>query len=75
MTSKFKKKKSVQIVLNIGLSGKFVPYFLVGGVRTGLNISERLKMTCVHIVKDGTSGILGNKFGCDMLIFVSLYAL
>ena len=28
-------------------------------------------MTCVHIVKDGTSGILGKKFGCDTLIFVS----
>jgi len=22
-------------------------------------------MTCVHIVKDGTSGILGKKFDCD----------
>jgi len=28
-------------------------------------------MTCVHIVKDGTSGILGKKFGCNTLIFVS----
>jgi len=28
-------------------------------------------MTCVHIVKDDTSGILGKKFGCDTLIFVS----
>ena len=26
-------------------------------------------MTCVHIVKDDTSGILGKKFGCDTLIF------
>jgi len=31
-------------------------------------------MTCVRIVKDGTLGILGKKFGYDMLIFVSLYA-
>jgi len=30
-------------------------------------------MTCIHIVKDDTSGILGKKFGCDTLIFV-LYA-
>ena len=30
-------------------------------------------MTCVHIVKDSTSSILGKKFGCDMLIFVSFY--
>jgi len=32
-------------------------------------------MTCVHIVKDGTSGILGKKFGCDTLIFVSFIPL
>jgi len=28
-------------------------------------------MTCVHIVKDGTSGVLGKKFGCDTSV---LYA-
>ena len=35
--------------------------FLVGGVRTGLNISKRLKtieMICVHIVKDGLQAYL-----------------
>jgi len=32
-------------------------------------------MTCVHIVKDGTLGILGKKFGCDTLIFVSFIPL
>jgi len=26
-------------------------------------------MICVHIVKDGTSDILGKKFGCNTLIF------
>jgi len=49
--------------------------FLVGGVRIDLNISERLKITCVHVVKDGTSGILGKIFDCDMLIFVSFIRL
>jgi len=28
-------------------------------------------MTCVHIVKDGTSSILGKKFGCDMFGYVN----
>jgi len=46
-----------------------VPIF--GGVRTGLNIPERLKTNDMHIVKDSTSGILGKKFGCDTLIFTS----
>jgi len=47
--------------------------FLVGGVRTGLNISERLKTNDLRIYRKrfGTSGILGKKFGCDTLIFVS----
>ena len=49
--------------------------FFVSGVKTDLNISERLKITCVPIVKDDTSGILGKKFDCDMLIFVSFIRL
>jgi len=28
-------------------------------------------MTCVHIVKDGTSSILGKKFGCDTFGYVN----
>ena len=49
---------------------------MVGGVRIGLNISERLKTNDTYdIVKDGTSGILGKKFGCDTLIFISFMPL
>jgi len=52
--------------------------FLVGGVRTGLNISERLKTNDLRIylriyIKDGTSGILGKKFGCDTFNFCQFY--
>ena len=63
---------------NIGLSGNGLGCsyrFLVNGIRTGLNISEQLKTNDIHIVKDGTSGILGKKFGCDTLIFVSFIRL
>jgi len=48
---------------------------LVGGVRTGLNISERLKTNDMRAYrKDGTSDILEKKFGCDMLFLSVLYA-
>jgi len=51
-----------------------VPIF--DGVRTDLNILERLKTNDIRTYrKDGISGILGKKFGCDTLIFVSFIRL
>jgi len=51
--------------------------FLVSGVRTGLNISERLKTNDMRTYRKryGTSGILEKKFGCETLIFVSFIRL